>query len=331
MFDDAEAASHLLRRGLTPGKAGDPSSVTLCRLPGRNLVYRVKFDDAGPLLLKRAVDAETRRGLDREARAYELIADCGNPSRPAVPRKLDYDPLSSTLVLEFLSRHRPLNHPDGVRELNAALADALGCMLARLHTISAPAGDSTPPWILNLVHPPVGILRGATHGQLELIGHVQRSSTWRNALGSLAEEWRPRSLVHGDLRFSNILLGERRRSSESALVLIDWELAGCGDPCWDTGWVVAEILAGRLRNLSEAFPLLRAFWAGYVAQAQAAGTDARLDGTLRWSAAASMQMAYEEATWPYEEEARISKLLEVGWSLLERPAVWIERVFTPHD
>jgi aminoglycoside phosphotransferase (APT) family kinase protein len=330
VFGDAEAASHLLRRGLIPA-AGSPSSVTLRRLPGRNLVYRIEFDGAATLLLKRAVDPVTRRGLDREARAYELIAECGDPSPFAVPRKLDYDPRSSTLVLEYLSRHRPLNVPDGVRELNPTLAHTLGCMLARLHAISAPAGDSTPPWILSLIHPPVGILRESSREQLELIGHVQGSATWRSALEDLTEDWRPRSLVHGDLRFSNILLGSPPRSSEPALALIDWELAGCGDPGWDTGWVIAEILGGRLRNLSEAFPLLRAFWTGYVDEAGTADSHPRLEGALRWSAAASLQMAHEAAAWPPEGEAHIAKLLEVGRSLLERPTVWVERVFTPTD
>ena len=329
MFDHAEAASHLLRRGLI--RASGNASVTLSRLAGRNLVYRIELDGAPPLLVKRAVDAETRRGLEREAWAYELIADSGNQIPPDVPQKLDFDPLSSTLVLEFLSGHRPLDHPGGLGEFNALLAGALGGVLARLHAISPPSGDTTAPWILSLIHPPVGILREASREQLELIGHVQGSAIWRSALENLAGEWRPRSLVHGDLRFSNILLGKHRRSKEPALALIDWELAGCGDPSWDTGWVIAEILAGRLQEPSKAFPLVREFWAGYVAEAPDSGTHARLDHTLRWSAAASLQTAYEETRWPSAKAPITDKLLEVGRSLLERPAVWIERVFTPPE
>lgn len=330
MFDAAEAATHVFRRGLIRGTAGNPSGIILHRLSGRNHLYRIDFDGVPPLLLKQAVDPETRRGLEREVWAYELIAACGIPTRPALPRKLDYDPLSSTLVLEFLSGHRPLACPSRPGDLTAALANSLGCMLARIHRISAPQGDSTPPWILSLIHPPVGVLREASYGQLDLIGDVQRSSPWRDALGSLAEEWKPRSLVHGDLRFSNILLGEPR-SDESALAVIDWELAGCGDPSWDTGWVLAEILASRVRDLAQAFPLAHAFWTGYVSEAREAQSHARLDVTLRWSAAAFLQMAYEEARWPEAGETLMSRLLEVGRSLLERPAVWIERVFTPPD
>ncbi len=328
MFGDAEATTHLLRRGLIR-TAGGLSRATLERLSGRNFVYRIQFDGAAPLLLKRAVDAETGRGLEREARAYELIVQRGNGAPPFLPQKLDYDPHSSTLVLEFLSGHRPLDDPGGAVELTPSLAGALGRMLARLHGIPPPTSDPTAPWILSLIHPPVGILREASREQLELIGRVQGSSTWRSALESLAEVRGPRSLVHGDLRFSNILLGGRRRSGEATLALVDWELAGCGDPSWDAGWVIAEILARRLRHLSEAVPLARAFWAGYEGEARDAGAQARLDRTLRWSAAACLQMAYEERRWPRAENDLTHKLLEVGRSLLERPAVWIGRVFIP--
>jgi aminoglycoside phosphotransferase (APT) family kinase protein len=325
VFDNAEAASHLRRRGLIR-TAGSPSSVTLERLAGRNLVYRVEFDGAAPLLLKRAVDAETRRGLERETRAYDLIFESGVPIPPVVPRKFDFDPLSSTLILEFLAGHRPLDHPGGLGELDVPLAGLLGGMLARLHSISPPSGATIAPWILSLIHPPVGILREASREQLELIGHVQESAGWRSALEDLVGEWKPLSLVHGDLRLSNILLGSHRQPSEQTLALIDWELAGRGDPAWDTGWVLAEILASRLQNLSEAFPLVREFWSEYVAEARDVGI--RLDRTLRWSAAACLQLVYEAARWPYASPALTDRLLEVGRSLLERPAVWIERVFT---
>lgn len=324
MFDAAEAASHLLRRGLTARSAGSSYSATALRLTGRNLVYRVQLDGGAPLLLKRAVDAETRQGLEREARAYDVIAGAGAP--PVTPRKLDFDPSSSTLALEFLSAHRPVTNSVARGGLNGGLASALGSLLARLHAIPAPTGDTAPPWILGLVHPPVAILREASYGQLDVMRHVQGSASWRSALESLAEEWRPRSLVHGDLRFSNILRGEDR-SGEPALMLVDWELAGGGDPGWDTGWILAELLAARARHLAEAFPLVRAFWTQYAAAAGDAATHVPLDRTLRWSAAAALQLAYEEARSPYADAELAARLLEVGRSLLERPGVWIERVF----
>jgi hypothetical protein len=92
--------------------------------------------------------------------------------------------------------------------------------------------------------------------------------------------------------------------------------------------VVAEILASRVHRLSNAFPLARAFWKGYAEGTPRTVAPARLDATIRWAAVASLQFAYEEASVPRREGAFGSKLLEVGRSLLERPAVWIERVFS---
>lgn len=327
MFGDAEAVSHLLERGLFPASAGNPARVRIGRLPGRNFLYQVEFDGSPPFLLKRAVDAETRRGLEREAAAYDLLSGSTDPSL-SVLRKLDYDSLSSTLVLEFLPQHRSLEAEQGGGvELEPGLAVELGRTLARLHRLAPPAGDSSPPWIVTLVHPPVGILREATQGHLDLIRHVQRSTTWSEALKKLADKWEPRAFVHGDLRFSNILSPDPRHNG-STLALIDWELSGPGDPAWDIGWVIAGILARRPHDLSGAFPLVRACWGGYVEGTGDTATRFLLERTIRWSAAACLQLAHEEASLLQPEGTLTARLLEVGRSLLERPAVWIERVFS---
>lgn len=327
MFGDAEAVSHLLERGLFPATAGHSARVRVGRLPGRNFLYRIEFDGGAPLLLKRAVDAETRRGLEREAAAYDALAGSPGPGPSFVPRKLDYDSGSSTLVLEFFPQHRSLDAEQGGGvELDAGLAGELGRILARLHRLAPPAGDSTPPWIVTLVHPPLGILREATQGHLDLIRHVQRSTTWSEALKKLADEWEPRAFVHGDLRFSNILSPDPRHDG-SALALIDWELSGPGDPAWDIGWVIAGILARRAHDLSAAFPLVRACWVGYTEGAGDTSTRVLLERTIRWSAAAALQLAHEEARMPRPDDTLAAMLIEVGRSLLERTAVWIERVF----
>ena len=331
MLDPAAAVAHLAARGLLSASELGADPPAAHRIPGRNLLFRIDRRDAAPLLLKRAVDEETRRGLEREARAYDRITSCADPALVrGVPSKRDYEPESATLVLDFCQGFRSLAPVrNGWSRLKAPVASALGHLIARYHDLPAPTANAAPPWILELVHPPVGILREATRSQLELLGNIQRSSTWRRSLTRLAEKFESRSLVHGDLRFSNVLVEDVSGvRGEPHLQLIDWELAGPGDPGQDTGRVVAEILANSLRDPRESFPLLRAFWGGYVDEPRRLPTHARLDSTLSWAAAASLQIAYESAG-PSLTEVPPARMLDIGRSMVERPQVWIERVFSP--
>jgi len=50
----------------------------------------------------------------------------------------------------------------------------------------------------------------------------------------------PASLVHGDYRIGNCLIDEGRISA-----ILDWELAFCGDPRFDIGYVSLDYLAGK--------------------------------------------------------------------------------------
>lgn len=51
--------------------------------------------------------------------------------------------------------------------------------------------------------------------------------------------WRPRCLVHGDLKHDNVVL-----RADGGVVLIDWEMARRGDPAWDLAALLARPLAG---------------------------------------------------------------------------------------
>lgn len=347
MFDGAAVVPHLVRRGLVTAAEGARSRPAVERVPGRNLLYRVAFDSGATFLLKQAVDPETRRSLDREARMYDHLAGCADRalgSRPLadralagrLPRKLDYDPDTSVIVLEFLAGYRPLAvPPDGGRHphLEPRVAAELGRALSELSSLPPPPFDSTVPWVLSLVHPPVAILREATPGILDLTRTIQRSPAWCRCLERLSAEWSASSVVHGDLRFSNVLIRSGRIAARrSELAIVDWELAGPGDAGWDAGCAIAGFLARRHGRAGAAFPLLRAFWSAYIEgspEMERTEQSARLDVALAWAAAALLQIAYEAARAHPPHARRIERLVEIGRSLIERSDVWAESVFLP--
>lgn len=60
-------------------------------------------------------------------------------------------------------------------------------------------------------------------------------------LEEVAAAWGGRALVHADLHLANVLC-----SASGRLVLVDWELAGYGDPFYDAATVVAQLIHGAL-------------------------------------------------------------------------------------
>lgn len=128
---------------------------------------------------------------------------------------------------------------DGVEELDALAADFLPA-LSRLHRSTAQLRQSQPahpawtalqgpaPWVLRLfdgdgpaelwAYPNIAVALREAASRPRLLQGIRRA---RGA-------WRPRCLVHGDLKHDNLL-----RADDGRLALIDWEMARWGDPAWD--------------------------------------------------------------------------------------------------
>lgn len=63
---------------------------------------------------------------------------------------------------------------------------------------------------------------------------VQDNIELFNALGN---EWRSDSVIHGDLRFDNVIV-----SKSNEPILIDWELSAFGDRRYDLGYIIADCI-----------------------------------------------------------------------------------------
>ena len=189
---------------------------------------------------------EARAGittLGREAAIYRFIHehDDAKDLLPYVPSLCDYDRARHLLVFRLIKRGRSLSDVlNARRRIGRRIAEELGRGIAAIHRVPASPrlGSTSTPWVLSLPQPRIEFVAEISSANLQLVRIVQESRTLCRGLDRLRRSWRSVSLIHNDLRFPNCVVsnpGQRRRALE--LKIVDWELAGAGEPSWDVGCV----------------------------------------------------------------------------------------------
>ncbi|WP_345533288.1 phosphotransferase [Microbispora amethystogenes] len=175
--------------------------------------------------------------------------------RAAIPRILAVDARTRVVVVDAIapcpSLHDLLKAGDRLPE---SCLPALARVLVALHGT------------------PVGGIREGVYGDRTLGPPVPRDtvvSTWEYVHGcglefddylramqelepsfrDLHDQWTPRSLIHFDLGGDNILFPAGRPEGALPVRLIDWELAGFGDPMYDVGFLVGQLFVGHMRRV----------------------------------------------------------------------------------
>lgn len=99
------------------------------------------------------------------------------------------------------------------------------------------------PWIFE-------ILSRYDDGQLMLPHYAAVSSELlrrpglEKLINEIKSEWDLGSFIHGDIKWSNLLIADD--SKKRSLVLIDWEMADFGDPMWDVAGLIQNMLKDAL-------------------------------------------------------------------------------------
>lgn len=132
--------------------------------------------------------------------------------------------------------------------LHHAVADAadpliahLGRMLGTLHSVRGPVTGVAKrrPWVLSLADGVPELYADNSAAQRQCAQLAGDSSVCA-VLTAFTRRWKYCSLIHGDIKFDNVLVSGGRLS------LIDWELACIGDPAWDVAGVVDGLLLPQL-------------------------------------------------------------------------------------
>jgi Phosphotransferase enzyme family len=198
--------------------------------------------------------------------------------------------------------------------------------------------ESERMWGLSLGEPPHRLMLDLSITAQDLVSRLQGNRAMIDRLDRLGDVGHRNAFVHGDLRWENCLAtvapGSRRRTR---VLLVDWELAGPGDPGLDVGTVFGEYLSAWVgsipiveiadpgRLLSEAKhplrrmrPAINAFWSGYC---RASPSPPALRRVVELAAIRLLQTAMERAQVLSAPSAHLVLLLQLADNILQQPDV----------
>jgi hypothetical protein len=312
MLGQPEVIRHLLELALLDGRAILAGNLRIEEVSRRNCSSRVECPGGPCYFVKQGTGDGGELTVAREASIYRLLHSPVPPGRlqQAIPPFHGYDESRRVLVLGY--------EPGS--------------------PVAAP-----PPWPLSLHRPDLRTLRGSSGANLELIRMIQRFPEFCSLLDALRAEWRPISLIHFDLKSDNCVIVPAHGGSSRGpgIRIVDWELAGPGDPCWDVGSIFSDYLGLWLLSIPvladtppERFleltrfplermrPAIRAFWGAYARERGLPADETReaLLLAVRYSAARLLQTAFEQMQSAPRVTGNIVCLLQLSWNILERPA-----------
>ncbi len=316
-----ELVLDLVRMGLLTEEA-TVGHLTVTPMGGRNDNHAIELAGGRALLAKKAGGSSS--ALANEARVYDFLRARETGFAAYVPVARAFDSSRRLLVLDLIRDARTA----GVDRQVAAM---LGRALARLHRIDVSRRRMQavdPPWVLSLDCLPLERLRRISSANLQMTRMIQESRPLCRGFSELAASWTTSALIHNDLRWENCLLSRRRK-----LELIDWELAGRGDPAWDVGTIFSNFLARWLFSmtfdrgaspglrrtahepLAPMHAAIRRFWRAYTAS----GGHVSLIRATRFAGVRLIQTAFERQRLDTEITGNAVCLLQVSENMMRRP------------
>ena len=343
---------YLLGRGLVSPTAAVDGDIRIIEGDRRHRHFRVERGHGPGLFVKqvRQWDAETLACLRREASCYRLAAENASFAalQPWVPAYRDYDPARHVLTTEYFAEARNMTQFHGqTGTAPVEIAEALGQALGEWHArIRIEPGDpqyaglfpNRLPFILTLHRSPAQAQHPQGAGSLYVANTLRQDPVLWQAMDDLARRYQPTCLIHGDIKWDNLLVLDE--DGDLHLRIVDWEIADIGDPLWDAAGVLQSYLLfwllsmpltsqadpNRMDELAR-FPLpriqpaLRAFWDAYAESRGLAETgpdsaSATLRVGLRFAAARMTQTAYETGVAYGQPIPQVRHMMQLAQNIL---------------
>ncbi|HXM46915.1 MAG TPA: phosphotransferase [Pyrinomonadaceae bacterium] len=354
MLTQRAVVPYLLQRRLITEESIVEGDLAVVDASRRNLNFQV-ISERGPCyLLKQGVGPDGIETVRHEATVYQLlqpsaIANLGLDRH--LPCFFEYDPKERVLIIEFLRDAQNLTeYHDRRGRFPTTIAAAIGTALATLHRLNWTGGQREgdagrlklpPAWVLSSHRPNLGMLQHLSSATIQAIKIIQQFPEFCELLDSLRQEWTNETPIHFDLKWDNYLIMARRSGHEkSNLRIVDWELAGIGDPCWDVGSVFNDYLSYWLSSipitggtpperflelarypLAKMHPAIRSFWESYVRHMKLGDAISAewLLRAVKYAAARLVQTVYEGLYHSIKLTGNAVCSLQVSLNILRRP------------
>jgi len=324
-LEQPEVAAYLLTRRLVGRRAIVSGELRISDASSRNRNFRVSGADGVSLLLKQGIVADSAASLANEVALYRRLTAGDRAVAACVPRLHGHDAARGILILEWLAGGEDLDALQRRRgRVSAGLAAALGRALAAVHAVARDGEGlrEDPPWVLSLHRPALEALRYLSAGSIELIGLLQADEPVGAGFDALRESWSADVLVHRDVKWANCIAHPAAAGGRpTRLKLVDWEMAGWGDPAFDVGSALSDIAAADLRGDAGARAAATTFWRAYVraARLDERAAAARLERSLRFAGARLVQTAFEHTQEATVLAPAVQRIVRLGRELLLAP------------
>jgi Ser/Thr protein kinase RdoA (MazF antagonist) len=321
---EANVLHYLAGRRFTDFQPVVDGTFTVRNLSRRNRNFRASCGSR-EFLIKQAKkwDVSGRSSLEREALLCRLAKIDARfaPLRCLTPESYSYDPANSILIFEFLPGESPLSVAPN--RFAPEAGRLVGATMARFHQDMcrpefAELYPQDPPGFLYIHRWNTGGLTEQP-GQRELVRLVKRHGGFAAALEAIEAEWHPHSMIHGDWKLDNCLVG----AHADRIHVVDWELAGWGDPAWDVATLLQSYWNLWLGDPEEhpiatIQPVLRAFLEGYGAAMGRVMPELRARA-IRLAAARMLQSAWESLQKAERISGLAVRLAQASLNILTRP------------
>jgi serine/threonine protein kinase len=291
------------------------------------------------------------QSMEREATCYKLAKQ--HPEfhslHALLPEFHYFDPVNYILVIELLPNGESLwEYHQKVGRFPLEIAKLQGEKLGAYHSQINVNGHPEEvkvfqrqiPWILSIHETNPTYLGQVSQGNTQLIAILQQYPEFQTALARIKADWTHTALIHGDIKWENMMLCHNGDEASLELKIIDWEIADIGDECWDVGaiiqayltfWIfslpmnnglgLAETAASSPFEAEGIKPALAAYWSSYAESRnlEASASRRMLVRCMSCAAARMIQTAYESIQMTPQISPHALCKLQMSMNILRDP------------